>query len=218
MAGEVVEAIKQQDAGRLRKLLAERPEQAEERDESGVSALMLTHYYGIEDEAVRAARTSPLDVFEAATVGDLDRLRALLDDDPALAHARSSDDTTALHFAAFFSQSEAARLLLERGADPHAVSPTFGNVTPLHSAAAARNGDSVRALLDAGADPNARQNGGFTAIHAAAQHGDVEMLDDLLVNGADPTIATDEGRTAASFAAEAGHDELAARLLAAQDP
>jgi ankyrin repeat protein len=212
MAGDLIEAIKAQNEERVRALLEERPDLAEARDDAGVSALMLTHYYGIEGAAVRAARRSPLDVFEAATVGDLDRLRALLDEEPELARARSSDDTTALHFAAFFSQPEAARLLLERGADPHAVSPTFGNVTPLHSAAAARNGDTVRALLDAGADANARQGGGFTAIHAAAQNGDPEMLDDLLAHGADPTLATDEGRTAADFAAEQGHEQLAARL------
>src|ERR671918_731550 len=109
------------------------------------------------------------DLIEAIRAQDEERVRA-------------SDDTTALHFAAFFSQPEAARLLLERGADPHAVSPTFGNVTPLHSAAAASNRDTVRALLDAGADPNARQVGGFTAIHAAAQNGDPGMLDDLLAH------------------------------------
>lgn len=212
MAGELIDAIKAQDEERVRALVNEQPQIAEERDESGVSALMLTHYYGINDAVVRAARSSPLDVFEAATVGDLERLRQLLAADDAPARARSSDDGTALHFAAFFGRPEAARLLLEHGADPHAVSTTFGNVTPLHSAAAARNGEAVRALLDAGADPNARQQGGFTAIHAAAQNGDIEMVDVLLARGADPTLAADDGRTAAELAAEKGHEQLAARL------
>src|SRR5688572_9252121 len=107
MAGDLIEAIKAQDEQRVRALLEERPELAEGRDDAGVSALMLTHYYGIDDAAVRAVRTSPLDVFEAATVGDVDRLRALLEEDAELARTRSSDDTTALHFAAFFSQPEA---------------------------------------------------------------------------------------------------------------
>lgn len=215
MAGELIEAIEAQDAERAHALVEERPGLAEERSDGGVSALMLARYYGLDPDPIRQARTTPLDVFEAATVGDVDRLRQLLDEDPELARARSADAATALHFAAFFGQPEAARLLLERGADPHAVSETFGSVTPLHSAAAARNRDTIRALLAAGADPNARQQGGFTAIHAAAQHGDDEMLDDLLAAGADVTLATDDRRTAADFAAEAGHEKLAARLLSA---
>lgn len=121
-------------------------------------------------------------------------------------------EALAFALAAFFSQPEAARLLLERGSDPRAVSETFGNVTPLHSAAAAGNGDTVRALLAAGADPNARQQGAFTAIHAAAQNGDAQMLEDLLAAGADPSLATDEGKQAIDFATEAGHDAIAARL------
>jgi uncharacterized protein len=212
MTGELIDAIKLRDEERVRALVEAQPERAEDRDASGVSALMLTYYFGIDASAVRAARSSPLDVFEAATVGDLDRLRELLDEDPALARARSADDTTALHFAAFFNQPEAVLLLLERGADPHAVSPTFGNVTPLHSAATAGNNIAVRALLDAGADANARQDGGFTAIHAAAANGNADMVDDLVGGGADVMLPTDDGKLAADFAADAGHDALAERL------
>jgi uncharacterized protein len=173
---------------------------------------MLMHYHGLDAAPVRSARTAPLDVFEAATVGDVDRLRELLDADPSLAQSRSPDDGTALHFAAFFNQPEAAVLLIERGSDLHARAPTFGNVTPLHSAAASRNKEAARALLNAGADPNARQEGGFTPIHTAAFNGDAEMVHDLLAAGADPTAPTDDGKTAAAFAAEKGHEALAARL------
>jgi ankyrin repeat protein len=205
----VIEAIKGGEEARVRDLLRDEPERAEERDESGVSALMLAHYYGIDaGDAIRAARSSPLDVFEAATVGDLDRLRALLDEDPELVRARSVDDGTALHFAAFFTQPDAARLLIDRGADIEAVASTFGNVRPLHSAAAASNTDTVKALLDSGADPNARQNGGFTPLHAAAQNGDREAVEALLAKGADPDAKTDEGKTAADFAREQGHESL----------
>jgi ankyrin repeat protein len=208
----LIEAIRARDEVRVRALVAEDGSRAEERADDGLSALMLTHYYGVDDAVVRSARTSPLDVFEAATVGDVDRLGALLEADPALARALSADDTTALHFAAFFGQPEAAALLLAFGADPHAVSPTFGEVTPLHSAAAAGNNATARALLEAGADANTRQRGGFTPLHTAASTGNVELVDALLARGADASLAADDGKTAADLAAAAGHDALAARL------
>jgi uncharacterized protein len=205
----LIDAIKSRDAERVRALLENDPEQAEEHDENGVSALMLSRYYGGDATAeIRAARSTSLDVFEAATVGDLERLRSLLEEDPELARARSVDDGTPLHFAAFFSQPEAAKLLIDRGADIEAVASTFGNVRPLHSAAAASNTQTVHDLLDAGADPNARQGGGFTPLHAAAQNGDRESLEALLEKGADPEAKTDEGKTAIDFAREQGYESF----------
>jgi ankyrin repeat protein len=214
VAAELIDAIKAGEQDRALELLGQDSAVADERDENGVSALMLSRYHGLDAEvvgALRRARTD-LDVFEAATLGELDRLRELLDADPSLATARSSDDGTALHFAAFFGQPEAAAFLVERGADVHAVASTFGNVTPLHSAAAAPSREIVRMLLDAGADANARQGGGFTALQAAAQNGDPAMARDLLDHGADPSAATDDGRTVLSIAEEKGHEEVVALL------
>jgi uncharacterized protein len=214
MAAQLIDAIKAREKDRALELLAQDRSVAEERDENGVSALMLSRYYGMDDDVVGTLRKArdDLDVFEAATFGELDRLRALVDADGSLVTARSSDDGTALHFAAFFGQPEAAAFLVERGADVRAVASTFGNVQPLHSAAAAPSREIVHLLLEAGADANARQGGGFTALQAAAQNGDPDMARDLLDHGADPSAATDDGRTALSIAEEQGHEEVAALL------
>ncbi len=212
MQEEFLAAIKDGNGARIRELLAADPSLADACDESGVSTLMLSRYHGAHEAtaAIREARAE-LDVFEAATLGDVDRLHDLLHEDPSLLDARSPDDATALHFAAFFAQPKTARLLVEHGADIHGVSTTFGNVTPLHSAAAGGSGEIVQLLLAAGADANARQNGGFTALHAAAQNGDAAMARDLLDHGARDE-PTEDGRTALAIAEEQGHDEVAALL------
>ena len=196
----IFEAIEQGDAERAKELVAADPLQAVARDPSGVSALMLARYRS-QSEIVQALLDAApdLDVFEASALGVVERLEALLAEDPARARARSADDATALHFASFFGQPKAARLLVEAGADVHAVSPTFGDVTPLHSAAAADSLEIVQLLVEHGADVNARQQGGFTALHAAAQNGDDAMREYLLDHGADPDAATDDGRTLADF-------------------
>ena len=213
MRDELLAAVKDGNGARVRELLAWDPTIADARDDSGISALMLSRYHGAHEAtaAIRAARAE-LDVFEAATLGDVDRLHGLLHEDASLLEARSPDDTTALHFAAFFAQPETSRLLIDHGADVHAVSPTFGNVTPLHSAAAGGSAEIVHLLLEAGADPNVRQNGGFTALHAAAQNGDAAMARDLLGHGAEVDPATEDGLTALSIAEEQGHDEVVTLL------
>ncbi len=208
----IFEAIEQGDAELARELVADDPVQAVARDSSGVSALMLARYRS-QLEIVRALLDAApeVDVFEASALGLVERLEGLLAEDPGRAKARSADDATALHFAAFFGQSEAARLLVEAGADVHAVSPTFGDVTPLHSAAAADSLEIVKLLVEHGADVNVRQQGGFTALHAAAQNGDDAMREYLLEHGADPDAATDDGRTAADFTAGRGSRTILTR-------
>jgi ankyrin repeat protein len=180
---------------------------------AGVSEPMQALYEGDRDRAERLlADRDDLDVFEAAAFGRTERLRELLDREPALATAFSPDGFTALHFTAFFAHPEAARLLLERGADARARARNDMKVEPLHSAAAADQTEISRLLLDAGADPNEAQDGGFVPLHAAAQNGNAELAALLLERGADPALEADDGRTAAAVAREAGHGQLADSL------
>jgi adenosylhomocysteine nucleosidase len=140
------------------------------------SPLMLARYRD-DHAAVEAllAEGPELDVFEAAALGKVDRLRELLDADGELVHAWSPDGANALHFAAFFGHPEAVRLLLERGADPGRHARGFNHVAPINSAAAANSTEIVRMLLAAGADPDAEQGGGETALDAARLNGNEEM-------------------------------------------
>lgn len=200
------------DEKTLLQLIEQDPAAANARDSNGVSLLMQAFYRGRRTlaEAI-AARKVELDVFEASTLGRLDTLRALLRDRIS-ARAFSADGFTALHFACYFGQPEAARLLLDNGAAADAVARNPMQVMPLHSAASSRNVEAARLLLDRGAPVNARQNGGYTAIHAAAQNGDLAFVELLLEHGADPAISNSDGQTPAMIARSKGHNEVAARL------
>lgn len=212
-ATDLLAAIEAGDAARVTDLVTADPTLANARSAGGVSALLLARYRS--DRAVMDALLAAdpdMDIFDAAALGHIDRLRLALDEDPGGAAAVAGDGFTALHLAAFFGKAEAARVLLEAGASVHAYGRNDLANQPLHAAAAGRHIEVCRTLLAAGADVNAAQHGRVTPLHAAAQHGDVELAELFLSAGADPAVRDDEGRTPAELADAAGHADLAARL------
>jgi uncharacterized protein len=211
------ELLQAGDANGLRQILEQDPAASEVCDATGVSLLMHSIYRGRRDLAeLIASKKKALDIFEATALGRLDRVNECLRDFSATnsrsIDSRSKDGFTALHFACFFGQPEAARLLLEHGAAVDAVAANPTQVMPLHSAASARNLEAARLLLQHGAPVNARQQGGWVPIHAAAQNGDRPMVELLLKHHADPKLANDEGKTPATVAREKGHEAIAALL------
>jgi ankyrin repeat protein len=157
-----------------------------------VSEIMQALYRGDDDKARELAKEAELDVFEAAALGDATRLRELLDADSTLSRARSDDDFTALHYAAFFDGPEAALLLVEHGADVNAFADNELGVRPLNSAAAAGRLEVAAILLKHGADPNATTRSGFAPLDAARENGDEKLAELLRSRGArdEPTPAT----------------------------
>jgi len=164
------------------------------------SAILDALYRGDREGAeARLAEEPDPTIFEAAAMGQLDRVRELLLLEPGFVDQWSPDGFSALHLAAFFGHADVAQLLIERGADVDAVARNPLSVQAIHSAAVGNHVGVVRVLLEHDADPNARQEGGFTAIHAAAQNGNDELYRLLVERGADEAAATDDGRTAADF-------------------
>lgn len=210
----LLDAVRSGDLHALAEMLEADPALARVRDEAGLSPILVAGYHGQREAmALLASHVPELETGEAAAVGDLRRLRALLDADPARTTAVSVDGWTPLHLAAFFGRGEAVRLLLERGAPAAARSSNPMANTPLHAAMAGRlELEGVRALLDHGAEVDARQHGGYTALHAAAMHGDAATARLLLDRGADPAVPADDGHTAADFARAGGYPAVLALL------
>ena len=212
---EFFAAVDAGDAETVVRMVAADPSLASARGEDGVSALLHARYR-FQRAALDAllAAEPEMDVFDAAALGHIDRLRARLVEDPSRATAFAADGFTALHLAAFFGKAEAARVLLDAGASVATYGRNEFANRPLHAAAAGQHVEICRVLLAAGADVNSSQHAGFTPLHEAAGSGDVELAELFLSAGADPRAVTVDGRTPADVADAAGHPDLAGRLRA----
>ncbi len=209
----LIDAVKRGRADEVQVLVESEPRLAAARDVSGVSAILLALYHG-HPEVGRwlASRRTDLDAFDAAALGDLARVRALIADDGSVVHARSADGFTALGLASFFGQLAVVKELIGSGADVNVIGRNPGRYTPLTGAVAGRSAEVVGELLRAGADPNYKYGPGYRPLHEAAASGNEEIVRLLLEAGADRGACTDEGRTPADLAREKGHARVAEAL------
>ena len=204
------EAIKAGKLDQVNRLLREHPGLLKARDANGASPLLIAIYHQQHDIAKALADASgSIDIFEAAALGRVDRIKQLLRDDPSLASAYAPDGFPPVGLASFFGHLDAVRALIAAGADIHAAARNGLKVQAIHAAVASKNLDIVRALLEAGADPNAAQQQGFRPMHESGSSGSRELAELLMKYGGDPTLKNDEGKSTITFAREKGHAEFA---------
>jgi len=208
-------AVKAGDRPGVESLLAADPRLAT-AGLDGASAILVAIYYRKRDVAgCLRPHVAELDIFEACALGDVGRVKALLESDPRLANAVAEDGFGPLGLACFFDHEPVARLLLASGARVDQPSSNGMRVMPLHSAAAARSLPLARLLLERGAPVNARQgqgDAGSTPLMEAAFNGQNEMVELLMREGADASMKEGDGKTAADHARAKGHAALADRL------
>lgn len=200
-------------------MLKRDPNLASVATNNGTSALLFAMYQqqpGIA-QVILPHRKGDLTIFESAALGQEDRLRILLKQDPGVATAFSADGFTALHFASFFGQTASQELLIRAGAQLEVHSRNPLNATPLQSAAAARQLQSAGVLLEHGADPNCRGELGYTPLFEAAGSGQVQLAALLLHHGADLSLKGSDGKTALDVAVETHQAAIEAMLAKEMD-
>jgi ankyrin repeat protein len=216
---DLFDAIRSGKAAEVDRLLTARPYLAGASDASGMTAVTVAAYHRQPAILARILAAGPdLDRFEAAIVGDLGRLSALLDEpDAGPIDERSGDGFTALHLAAFFGHRRAVDELLDRHADPNAWASGRLRVQPLHISIAAGHEAVARLLVDHGAEVGAAQDGGITPLHEAAANGLDDLAELLVQRGANRDALTEDILTPADLAERAGNLELARHLRAGSD-
>lgn len=214
---QFLRAVIENDLGEVAKMIVHDDRLVKSRNASGASALLLAVYHGLDEMAGVLLRSEvPIDLPEAAAVGDLARVRELAAEHPQALAEPAPDGFPPLVLAAWLGHVAVVEELLRLGADPNQAARNPTAMTPLHGAATGHDGRAAlaaaRLLLDRGASLEAIGAGGFTPLHLAASQGHRDLVELMLERGAEAGAPSDTDATAADIAAERGFNDIV-RLL-----
>lgn len=206
---EFLEAIKNGDRTKIEHLLETNHSLARSKTSTGVSATVFALYNGnAQAAATIAAKKGQLDIFEAASLGQLTQVKELIRHNSSLVNSYSADGFTPVALAAYLGQKETVECLIENGAEVNAVAKNTTGYTPLTGAVSQNHTEIAKMLVNGGANVNHSYEGGFTPLTHAAFSGNIELVRFLLDHGADPNTKTSGGRSPMSFAIEKNHPQV----------
>lgn len=162
-----------------------------------------------EIEKLLLAKGAEVTLYQAASVGDLDRVRRLMNHGADF-NAPCGVGSRLIHEAAFGGHNEVVLLLLEKGADVN-LRDARGR-TPIHMAALGGHIETVALLLSKGAEVNVVDHFHETPLRVAAREGHKGLAALLIAKGAG--VNGVYGRTTALWdATHQGHTEIVELLL-----
>jgi ankyrin repeat protein len=168
-----------------------------------ILALILFTFVGCGNEDKSSQQTAEsestvsapkVDLHSAVVTDDLEAIRQHIKAGSDLNVLEPTRASSPLITAAFLGKIEAAKILINAGAELNYRNADGS--TALHTAAAFGKTEAAKMLIDAGADLNLKNNQGSTALHTAAFFCRVEIVEILLEKGADKTIKNKAGKTA----------------------
>jgi ankyrin repeat protein len=170
-------------------------------DRAGVTPLDIAASAGHKDVAeLLIANKAEVNIHDAVDLGDLEKLKALLKENPYLVSRKDNNGETPLHLAALYGSREAAEVLLANNADVNAKD-NYGR-TPLQMMS---NKEVADLLLANKADVN---------IHDAVRLGDLEKVKSLLKSTPELVASKDtQGCTPLHLAAGKGRKDMVELLL-----
>jgi len=176
--------------------------------------------------------------FEAATAGDVSRVKEMLHHDPSLARAKDQNGVSVMMKATYYGKKDVVTALLDSGVELDvfeaaatgytarlrevvANDPSLVNAyspdgfTPLGFAVFFSQPESVKALLDAGADVNlpSRESMKVTPLASAAAAKQTELARVLIAHGANVNARGATGHVPLHEAAANGTVELVKLLI-----
>jgi len=208
-------AIRAGDLAAVKSLVGADASLASAKNDSGVSAVLTAVYMGRNEiRDFLLASGAALELPEAAALGNLERVRELVEENPPSANSFSPDGFPVVALAAFLGQLEIVQYLAAHGADINAPATNGSGYNALTGAVTSGHVAVVQWLLDHGANANYRYSAGYSPLLTAAANGRVDIAKLLLAHGADPHATTNDGKTPLSLAIERNHPEVAALFQA----
>lgn len=173
------------------------------RGPDGFTPLMLASFLGggLEPESQ-----------EEEEEGEVSAIADLICQGASLGAQTDRTGETALHLAARYARADAAKRLLDAGADPNAQDHT--GRTPLHAAVASDAQGVFQILIrNRSTDLDARMGDGSTALILAARLAVEGMVEELIACHADVNAVDELGKSALHWAAAVNNIEAAVALL-----